>query len=572
MTPRRGPRRGAVVLPALVGGVALALSLPPWGWWPLAFVGAAIIYWRLGGLRLRSRVLAGYLAGLGCFVPGLFWARAFNWYGAVTLIAVESLSMAVAAGLVPPGRGRGPTFVGVFTLAEALRMTWPFGGLPIGGVFLGQAGGPFLGLARVGGPLLLTGAVWAGGAALGQIARSPNFSSLPNGPPTGRRGWWRRGLTVAAVAVFLGTLVAAADRAPDGGRPLRDLQVAAVQGGGPRGYSKQQVSPDTVFAAQLAATYLLQRRIGHRRIDLVLWPEDVIALSEPLSGSPQAAVMSALARHLHTTLLAGVTTPAPGATFRNEIVAWGPNGDVTAVFEKVHRVPFGEYVPLRSFFHHFADLSGVPTDAVPGTGSGLLRTPAGPLGVLVSYEIFYADRGRPSVRAGAELLVVPTNTSSYATSQVPTQEIAAGRVQAVEEGRDLLQAAPTGYSIVVDHRGNLRARSQLSARGFILATVALRSGRTLYARAGDLPVLTLAAVVVVTGWLLATPWRRRSGRDGEGEPGGEDAGQPAEPHSPPAPVTPPLTPVQFTPPSVSELAGSTRPSPPDSSPGGEPRR
>ena len=78
------------------------------------------------------------------------------------------------------------------------------------------------------------------------------------------------------------------------------------------------------------------------------------------------------------------------------------------VFEKVHRVPFGEYVPFRGLFSHLANLDAVPRDAIPGRGSGLMRTPAGPLGILVSYEVFFADRGRSSVRAGAQLLVVPT--------------------------------------------------------------------------------------------------------------------------------------------------------------------
>ena len=76
----------------------------------------------------------------------------------------------------------------------------------------------------------------------------------------------------------------------------------------------------------------------------------------------------------------------------------------------------------------------------------MLTTPAGKLGTMISYEVFYADRGRSPVRAGAQVLIVPTNTSSYATAQVPTQEIAASEVQAVQQGRDLLQSAPTGYS------------------------------------------------------------------------------------------------------------------------------
>jgi apolipoprotein N-acyltransferase len=198
--------------------------------------------------------------------------------------------------------------------------------------------------------------------------------------------------------------------------------------------------------------------------------------------------------------MAGVTEPVGQAAFRNEIVAWGPSGRIVAVFEKVHRVPFGEYVPFRSFFARFADLSGVPADAIPGNGTGLMRTPAGPLGVLVSFEIFYAGRSHAAVRAGAELLAVPTNTSSYSTSQVPSQEIAAAKVQAVETGRALVQAAPTGYSAVVSPRGVVVERSVLGARQALTATVGLRRGMTPYDHWGDLPVLLVAALALAAGW------------------------------------------------------------------------
>jgi apolipoprotein N-acyltransferase len=174
---------------------------------------------------------------------------------------------------------------------------------------------------------------------------------------------------------------------------------------------------------------------------------------------------------------------------------------VVAVFEKVHRVPFGEYVPNRSFFAHFADLSGVPSDAIAGHGSGLMRTPAAPLGVLVSFEEFYASRSHSSVRAGAQLLAVPTNTSSYSSSQVPTQEIAAAIVQTVQTGRDLVQASPTGFSAAVTNRGVVVERSDLGRRQLLAVTVALRSGLTPYDHWGDLPVLIGAALALLAGWL-----------------------------------------------------------------------
>jgi apolipoprotein N-acyltransferase len=254
-----------------------------------------------------------------------------------------------------------------------------------------------------------------------------------------------------------------------------------------------------VYDAQLSAMYAVASARPHP--ELVVWPEDVVALDRPLAGSPEASTLSRLARHLRTTLLVGVTEPASATTFRNEVVAWGPRGNIVGIFEKVHRVPFGEYVPFRSFFAHFADLSGVPTDAVPGDGTGLMRTPAGPLGLMVSFEIFYANRSHGSVRAGAELLTVPTNTSSYSTSQVPTQETAAAVVQTIATGRDLVQAAPTGFSAVVTQRGIVVERSDLGKRQELFATVALRRGMTPYDHGGDLPVLILSALALALGWV-----------------------------------------------------------------------
>jgi apolipoprotein N-acyltransferase len=525
-TPRH--RRGSIAVPSVVAGVGLALSLPPWGFWVLAFPAAGLLWWRLAGLGARTRVWAGWLAGLGCYVPGLEWARAFSTPGAVVLILVEALFVALGA-LVVPATGRGAralAFPAAMTLAEAARMSWPFGGLPIGGVFLGQAGGPVLNVARLGGPLALTLAVYVGGVGVGALvewglarwrgtrARRTSAGGSRRGPggrPTGRP------LAVGTLGVALvvaASLVGAV--APDGGPPVGHLTVAAVQGGGRRGFRDgHRVPPSVVLAAQFAATRLMQREDGGRAPELVLWPEDVVALDTLLADSPEQQVLADLARSLRTTLVVGVTETVSSTHFRNEVVAFGPSGRVVSHYEKVHRVPFGEYVPYRSFFAHFANLSAVPLNAVPGHGSGLLPTPAGPLATMISFEVFFADRGRSAVRAGGRLLIVPTNTSSYATGQVPTQEVAASEVQAVEQGRDLVQAAPTGYSAVVTNRGRLLARSVLGARQVVFADLALRRGWTLYVRFGSTPVLALAGAALVAGWLAG---RRRARRVAPGGP------------------------------------------------------
>ena len=535
MTARRTdtvvPGRGRVALPAVAAGVGLALSLPPWGFWILAFPAAGLLWWRLGGLRPRTRLWAGWLAGLGCYVPGLMFARAFTLAGATVLIAVEALFVGVACLAVPraPVVARALAFPAAMTLAEAARQAWPFGGLPIGGVFLGQADGPLLGAARLGGPLGLTAVVYVGGvgvAALGtavgragrdrlRIRRSDRSGAGPAADPGWRGAVAGLGTLVAVGVVAVGVVAATgvvADHAPDGGPSVGTVTAAAVQGGGVRGFDKSQVDPAVVLGAAVAATDRLAARTAGRPVDLVLWPEDVVSLDRPLAGTPEEAALSALAVRLGSTLVVGVTETVSRTAFRNEVVAFGPDGAIVDRYEKVHRVPFGEYVPYRSFFARLADLSAVPLDAVPGTGTGLLRTPAGPLGAMISYEVFYADRGRDPVRAGAQILIVPTNTSSYASAQVPTQEIAASEVQAVQQGRDLLQAAPTGYSAWITHRGTLMARSVLGARQIVPATLERRVGLTLYVRWGDDPVLAASVLALAAGWLLAVRHAGRRGR------------------------------------------------------------
>jgi apolipoprotein N-acyltransferase len=487
---------------------------------------------RVQGATLRTRLWVGWVAGIGLYGPGLYWATTFNVAGGIVLIVVESLALSLACGACGRGRGRIVALPGAMVLAEWVRDIWPFGGLPLGGVALGQATGPLVFAARIGGPLLLTGLVWLGGAAIGSLVTSIYRTiAIPvwtRRIPAGWRGLAEHHGVEAAPADFahldrrrrtrllrqpkLGPLVAGAVGiaaviafsvvgavSPDGGAPLKIIRVATVQGGGARGFRKSQVNPETVYDAQLEANAEIP---PGSKPALVVWPEDVVSLAGPIAGTSTEQTLGGLARRLHTTLLVGVTETASAQSFRNEVVAFGPSGSIVGTYEKVHRVPFGEYVPFRGFFSHLANLSAVPQDAIPGRGTGYMSTPGARVGLMVSYEVFFAVAGRSATRAGAQLLVVPTNTSSYSTSQVPTQELAAAQLQAIEEGRDLVQVAPTGFSAIIDNSGRVLQRSVLGARQVLVANVALRDGSTIYERYGDTPILLLAALALLLGWLL----------------------------------------------------------------------
>jgi apolipoprotein N-acyltransferase len=132
-------------------------------------------------------------------------------------------------------------------------------------------------------------------------------------------------------------------------------------------------------------------------------------------------------------------------------------------------------------------------------------TPAGRLGVVISYEVFFEDRARAAIRAGGQVLLVPTNASSYRTSQVPTQEVAAAQLRAWETGRDTVQSAPTGYGALINHDGRVLARTTLGAQQVIVGQVGPRSGRTIFVRLGDIPLL----VVCLLGLLAAQLRRHR---------------------------------------------------------------
>ncbi|MCL4313398.1 MAG: apolipoprotein N-acyltransferase [Actinobacteria bacterium] len=525
--------RGMVFLLSFAGGVGLAMTLPPWGFYGLAPFASGLLYACTRGLSAKGRILAGWLCGLGLFIPGLAWATSFNTAGGVVLIAFEACFMSLAFLIVPPVRGRPFAFPAALAITEWARQSWPFGGLPIGSIALGQASSPLGQTARLGGPLLIVALVGVAGVFVDAIARASiiawqdhrsrqmnQTSTLPEEEvhnekqtmPCSRKNAKGHFLTVAALsAVVVVGLDVVATLAPAGGPPIHRIRVAAVQGGGKRGLHKFQVPVSQVFDAQVIPTEKLIPLSRRQPIQLVLWPEDVISLSTPLVGSPQARIVSDIARAMHTTLVAGVTYPVGTSHFRNEAVAWGPSGRIVAHYEKVHRVPFGEYVPYRSFFKHFANLSLVPLNAIPGHKSGLLRTPAGPLATTISYEVFFADRGRSAVRAGGELLIVPTNTSSYSTGQVPSQEIAASELQAIEEGRNLVQAAPTGYSAFINNRGVLQKRTSLGVRQVLISTVPLRDGNTLYELTGNLLVNLLSILALLAAWLFTWDIFKRSG-------------------------------------------------------------
>src|SRR5262249_46013130 len=157
-----------------------------------------------------------------------------------------------------------------------------------------------------------------------------------------------------AVVVIVMALGSVAPAGHDNGR----VSIAAVQGGGPRGIRAQNSDMNAVFLRHVRATANVPPGT-----QVILWPEDVVDVDE-LAGPPEQQTLSNLAKAHQATLIAGVVEDVGCCHFRNAAVAWGPGGRQIDRYDKVHRVPFGEYFPGRSLISHFASIPD--RDAIAG--------------------------------------------------------------------------------------------------------------------------------------------------------------------------------------------------------------
>jgi len=484
----------------LGAGFLVALSLPPWGWWPLAIVGVASFHVAVSDAsNRRQRVAIATAFGFGWLAMGMGWMWQLTVPGYIVSAALFAVWHGLAELAVPVGRWQVLGRPAAHTLVEALRCSFPFGGVPLATLGISQAGGPLAGIARIGGVLLITWVTLQAGVALATLAR------------TARRP---DPVATAALVAALG-FAAMAFVAPRGSGTGRFLDVAAVQGGGEQGTRAIDVPTRLVTDRHLAATATIETS---EELDLVLWPENVIDTVDFATSAERAAVTAEAAR-LGVPFAVGVTEDVSGQDDRitNAQVVVTPDGSLTSRYDKVRRVPFGEYVPLRGLLESIgAPVDQVPTNAIAGTTPAVVDLPDGtPVGVVISWEVFFGGRAREAVNYGAEVIANPTNGASYTGTIVQTQQVASSRLRAIETGRWVVQAAPTGFSAFVSPDGDVLERTAVSERAVIERRVELRGGLTWYARLGDAPFIVAVAIVLVAT-IAATTLRRR--RRSEGEP------------------------------------------------------
>ena len=497
LTPRAG-----ILLGCVAAGALICFSVPPWGFWPLAVLGVAALDRLLAGQPLARRLLRGWLVAAVWLLGATIWMWDFSPAGYLAANLVHSLFYGVGCALTPPETGRRPALVGWLVIVGYLRWRWPFGGVPLATLAHSQADAPLAATARLSGALTIVALVAVAGVTLSLLAD--------------RR--WRGALAGVSVIALAVSLAADAPR----GRDTGTFKVALVQGGGPQRTRAASTDFREVMQRHLDATATIAEPV-----DLIVWPENVVNVDGRLLYSPQIGQLADVARTNRTWFIPGVVEDGEPGEFLNFSVALSPAGEIVDRYDKVRRVPFGEYVPMRDVFERLAGDLLPSKDAVAGTGPAVLDTGLGRLGVLISWEIFFEDRARDAIGNGGGVLLNPTNGASYWLTIVQSQQVASSRLRAIETGRWVLQVAPTGFSAVVNPGGEVLARTGVSEQATLIADVATRSGETWALRVGPWPVLALAAVAAAGAWAAgrrpSTPPLRALADPGDGEGAGEPA-------------------------------------------------
>ena len=498
---------------ALGAGSLTAFSLPPWGFWPLAIIGVMLFDVSLGATPTRrERLRLGALFGAGWMYLGMGWMVQLTLPGYIAASLIFSSFHAVAAMASPTGPWRVIARPAAHTLVEALRFSFPFGGVPLATLGISQVAGPLSGIARVGGVILITWVVFQIGFALAE--RRAAVWNLPAAFAKRNRPVLPHVLGRAGVV-----LVIALSLVAPSGRPTGDtLNVAAVQGGGEQGTTALEVPSSLVTQRHLDATATIPTGAD---LDLVLWPENTIdindrratAIFEDFSNSEIRGQIAAEAARLGAPIAVGITEDAPAATgqsrYTNAHIVVLTDGELGTRYDKVRRVPFGEYVPLRGALEKITSAVDVVGEAVAGTERAYLDLPATAergsvrMATVISWEVFFGGRAREGVTDGATVILNPTNGASYTGTIVQTQQVASSRLRAIETGRWVVQAAPTGFTAIINANGDVLQRTAVSEQRVIYATVDLRTGNTWYVSLGDGPFIWLFGLVFAASVLLS---------------------------------------------------------------------
>lgn len=511
------PRTGLAVL----CGVLLALSFPPYGLWPLSLVAVAGLALLTHRRTARQAAWTGFAFGAPFLIWLLFWLNVIGADAWLALAVFESLFLAaMAAGQAVTSRLPGwPLWTAcLWVTQEWARDRVPLGGFPWGRLAFANTSSPYTPLAALGGAPLVTFAVALSGALLAAAALAV--------AKRGSDGRWRlravASVALGAVAGLVGYAVPIPTAGTTAGGPA-SAEIAVIQGNVPHAGMDFLGRPMQVLQNHVQATLALAQQVAEgkkAKPELVIWPENSSDVNPYTTPEAYAAIQQAVDA-IGVPILVGALVDGPDAQHvQNEGIVWAPSIAAKpgpgAHYTKQHPVPFGEYVPFRSVLSKYITrLQRVARDFAQGTTTGILQVGPARIGDVICFEVAYDGIVNDAVSKGGRVLVVQTNNATYEHTDQPDQQFAMSRLRAVEHGRAVVIAATSGISAVIEPDGSVEQQSKLATAAELEANVPLRDTLTVADRVGAAPewVLSIAGLLAVGAAVgIATVRKRRSTR------------------------------------------------------------
>jgi len=243
---------------------------------------------------------------------------------------------------------------------------------------------------------------------------------------------------------------------------------------------------------------------AQKGIDLVVWPESPAPFFT--NDAHVRAAISEMARESRAWIVTGAIgsdapTPNPEGALFNSAALISPKGEWTARYDKVHLVPFGEYLPFPSLFSFAGGLTKEVGQFERGASRRPLDAGGERLGVFICYESVFPDEVRQFANQGAQIFVNISNDGWYGDSGAYAQHLNQTRMRAIENERWLLSATDTGVTASIDPWGRIAARIPRKQRTALVAPYALTSVTTFYTRHGDW--FAYACAIISIGALLS---------------------------------------------------------------------
>lgn len=313
------------------------------------------------------------------------------------------------------------------------------------------------------------------------------------------------GVAVTSVAVSV-----ASPAAGDG----PELTVAVLQGNVPRLGLDFSAQRRAVLDNHVRATMDLAAKVNAgtlKRPTIVVWPENSSDI-DPYRNADAAEQITTAARAIGSPIVVGAVVANGDGTTRNSVIVWDPRTGPGQTSDKRQLVPFGEYLPLRTLMTKLSPYAARAGRFVPGTGNGVVTVGGVPIAVATCYEVAFDGLVNESVRAGAQVITVPTNNATFGRTDMTYQQLAMSRVRAVEHNRTVLVAATSGVSAVIDPDGRVAQRTGLFTADVLLTQIHPRTGLTIATRLGAAPewlaVAALAVLLTVTSGQAVAARRR----------------------------------------------------------------